>query len=1716
MTADEQQYAEKLQAAARVKLQAAARGRNVRRHSWDVRPPSLKDASKRSSFKGSRKRKMSHKPADEVQWDLLQSTESSSTHGNGSGTIKFKARRGAHFEAYYYLLQDFAAGSSSNDGVDGILLPRRVSSRSGGMLGSARLLHQKPEKILLDEKSWNLKQPELIVWATGQDQRRVQLPAIEDMALRHGLKRLARTTDAWFLTDGLDDGVSAFTGEVLGGFKDAPCIGIVPLHKVIDQNLVKHQQLYTATGTKWSGKGKDSGGGDYAAALERHHTHFLLLDSSESIAQRSRREAEFGIAVAAKIRDRMSRERHVPLVTLVIGGGVHSLVDVLDALDSKGKGVVVLVRESGGCAQVVAEWLEDVRASERTTDEDSHTANLPAMLQRFLGKERVEKHLIAGVEKIWIQGEPITKGDAKKQAAEMLLKIGQHPRQRRRCKIYRSANDGTGTYNSRTSFDTVLLEAVVDSITFDADMDETSKRITTQHAGSAKLRPVFSSIERLPIMCRQDDRVSTKYPKRLPVAEAFVGWGSGWESGVYEDVRNEYTYFDVLQNSPGVAGSKGWADPIDARKVDFLQRLGVEGASELQFDAVGRPLHPKGRTGLAGRGSLAKWGPNQAMDSIVTRVKPKDDEDEHDKLQLLAERRIDFRHGVIGAFRRGDEVISHKVLKAKELAMERLDVKKRDAEKRDVESGRTDFERLWGQMMQRAETEPPIYDGYVDDPRTTDHAWINTKVTWFHMEKELADLFGDPPQDRRMTARLEWIDADRICEPRYRALYGMHRTWVSAVKIRFLPHQEARSPGPYPGPKVLGYNPKVPGLRPERTTVPDEKVSWDLPYPEYAPTYLPPKYDFEKRPADPWEDAIDPETRGLTAKQLRLFSDNEPAVLRLRGTYEVPLADRTHQPPSNITRNPRGRTGAWGLGVLPRWGPNQALDLILTRHGPVDERMQMLLFKARNGDWKMPGCLAKSAGKMLRVEMRSLFEEKCVRGTYKTRPEDYCLQTPSSDEARRDVLINELFSNPMNVTDVYRGYIDDSRNTDNAWVETTCCGYHCSRELGLLLKFESLSFDAADEDDALDSIIGAANELQPHWVDADHIGYLPIGNDHTQLIHGAVELIKSELIKRGQLLGTVTGFNRVDLASELLRNPKLKAERSPYALERVFERSLCTIATDPRFDISTIGVLMMHGAKAADVKLNKLYAHSTLAFVHEVTACISNDEGADERSPKDDQFSHASRANLVAHNDTQARLKDTKQQLQLPLADDYARMLDHHVSGFFNYATQQTRDNATVSAFDLMVWAINCGRTQLAFTFWEQSEAPLRAALIGQQLCEKIKEKHLYHLAPDVIAEFQSGERGFLERATSVLSQLKGVESARWLLFPPCQVRETLGRISEKSHGALAQQIHWAAGHTPVLQRTLLELIQWSGNQELARQPYCRAVTDKVWLGEHEDCGPVRLSQPPSILQLVLFTLFSPFLICIAPFFYVRNIRTYVRHFVLEKFVRYVIPLTLNSMHPDVIALAELPKFKEARKDHLFRMRGHKLTGHDKLASVIDKPVSFIERNVPVQMSGARDEDTSALLAAWECADLSNDILSSTMNFHGSHVGPMRTLKSVFRVPWVKQVTQIVSEVFFFLLFIWYDALHSAAAPRHCLATRAASRHSRARPQVSGVDTPSPSPCTGALSCPSAGRSISPSTRSASTPSPSSWRNFTSTCARPPPGSTGASTCSTSSSLRRS
>lgn len=85
--------------------------------------------------------------------------------------------------------------------------------------------------------------------------------------------------------------------------------------------------------------------------------------------------------------------------------------------------------------------------------------------------------------------------------------------------------------------------------------------------------------------------------------------------------KRDYTPCEFTHD---VVNGAAWADHDFAEEmVEDLKRHRLTYEGPIEFDkASGRPLNPRGRTGLTGRGSLGRWGPNHAIDVIVTRHHP--------------------------------------------------------------------------------------------------------------------------------------------------------------------------------------------------------------------------------------------------------------------------------------------------------------------------------------------------------------------------------------------------------------------------------------------------------------------------------------------------------------------------------------------------------------------------------------------------------------------------------------------------------------------------------------------------------------------------------------------------------------------------------------------------------------------------------------------------------------------------------------------------------------------------------------------------------------------------------------------------------------------------------------------------------------------------------------------------------------------------------------
>ena len=141
--------------------------------------------------------------------------------------------------------------------------------------------------------------------------------------------------------------------------------------------------------------------------------------------------------------------------------------------------------------------------------------------------------------------------------------------------------------------------------------------------------------------------------------------------------------------------------------------------------------------------------------------------------------------------------------------------------------------------------------------------------------------------------------------------------------------------------------------------------------------------------------------------------------------------------------NIMGRTGVIGRGVLGRWGPNHAADPIVTRwkrdkDGNIIKNStsgkNILEFvsiqRKDNGQWAIPGGMVDPGEKVSTTVKREFMEEALD-------------STGSAQEQLSELtqMVEEFFAGGE---EVYKGYVDDPRNTDNAWMETVAFSFHDS------------------------------------------------------------------------------------------------------------------------------------------------------------------------------------------------------------------------------------------------------------------------------------------------------------------------------------------------------------------------------------------------------------------------------------------------------------------------------------------------------------------------------------------------------------------------------------------------------------------------------------------------------------------------------------------------
>eukprot|EP00051_Salpingoeca_urceolata_P019560 m.286961 g.286961 ORF g.286961 m.286961 type:complete len:311 (-) comp19442_c1_seq6:30-962(-) len=229
--------------------------------------------------------------------------------------------------------------------------------------------------------------------------------------------------------------------------------------------------------------------------------------------------------------------------------------------------------------------------------------------------------------------------------------------------------------------------------------------------------------------------------RRSRIPDKFISWQTKFP----DYAPTEYT-------APAVLAQPAWADPKDPRSIQFhcidehgVDRLTTE-RKPFQVDPeTNRPINPKGRTGFSGRGVLGRWGPNQEAVTVMTRWQ---------------------RHAITNEVERspetGERLCECAVVRLPgldEIAFPRVAVKQNetfDQAQRGMVTGladlfsheaTTDVDELWN-------SGKLLYQGYLDDPRNTDNAWVESYCVHFHDPE--GELFGCLDAETN-SARIEWV-----------------------------------------------------------------------------------------------------------------------------------------------------------------------------------------------------------------------------------------------------------------------------------------------------------------------------------------------------------------------------------------------------------------------------------------------------------------------------------------------------------------------------------------------------------------------------------------------------------------------------------------------------------------------------------------------------------------------------------------------------------------------------------------------------------------------------------------------------------------------------------------------------------------------------------------------------------------------------------------------
>ncbi len=244
-----------------------------------------------------------------------------------------------------------------------------------------------------------------------------------------------------------------------------------------------------------------------------------------------------------------------------------------------------------------------------------------------------------------------------------------------------------------------LLRHAVHTLSFDQSLNR-------GECGPVQLWYVLASVEQLLFDLVGDDfhlKIRGERPASYPARFRVSLDQAAWSLPCPEYWPPYYVDPEVLQNGKSKVKG-GWADSEENWQVEALPKL--RDGEDFSRDAEGRPLNPRGRTGIRGRGALGRWGPNPVVLPIVTRHNF-----QTHSLEILLYEIDNDNSTLIECHVKFNETFTEAVERTLEKALK-------------LEKGSAPAEDL--------------YEGYLYDARQTDHAWVVAKCCLVHLESESA------------------------------------------------------------------------------------------------------------------------------------------------------------------------------------------------------------------------------------------------------------------------------------------------------------------------------------------------------------------------------------------------------------------------------------------------------------------------------------------------------------------------------------------------------------------------------------------------------------------------------------------------------------------------------------------------------------------------------------------------------------------------------------------------------------------------------------------------------------------------------------------------------------------------------------------------------------------------------------------------------------------